>query len=57
MSEKRARIAYDTFRSGFDHDGRVPHWDDAPTWIRDVVIVAYLQGKLDAPSRTSDADH
>lgn len=44
---KRARIAYDAFRSGFNHDGSVPHWDDAPTWVRDVVVVAYLQGMLD----------
>lgn len=47
--EKRARTAYEAFRGGLiwglDHD--VPRWEDAPSWIRDVALVAYLQGKLD----------
>ena len=50
-STKRASIAYDSFRAGFDHDGTVPHWDKAPTWVRDVVLVAYLQGTLDRPNQ------
>lgn len=48
-SDDRARVAYDTFRGGFRSDAPcpVPHWNDAPTWVRDVVLVAYLQGTLD----------
>jgi hypothetical protein len=51
-AEDRARLAYETFRSGFRVDAPcpVPHWDDAPAWVRDAVHVAYLQGKLDKPS-------
>lgn len=46
-STERAKVAYDTFRLGFKVAVAIPHWDDAPSWVRDVVIVAYLQGKLD----------
>lgn len=52
---ERARVAYDAFRGGFKDDGicPVPHWDEAPGWVRDVVFVAYLQGTLDAPKQRS----
>ena len=55
-SSKRARIAYEAFRGGliWGLDTDVPRWEDAPVWVRDVVLVAYLQGKLDAP-RQKDA--
>lgn len=44
----RAKIAYDAFRGGFcGGETPVPHWDEAPTWVRDAVLVAYLQGRLD----------
>jgi hypothetical protein len=47
-NEERAKLAYDTFRGGFRNNPcPVPHWNDAPAWIRDVVVVAYLQGTLD----------
>lgn len=46
MSKERAQVAYATFRGGFDHSAP-PHWEDAPAWVRDAVLVAYLQGKLD----------
>jgi hypothetical protein len=46
--EDRAKTAYDTFRGGFDASAcPAPEWDGAPPWVRDVVKVAYLQGKLD----------
>lgn len=50
---KRARVAYEAFRGGliWGLDPEVPRWEDAPSWIRDVALVAYLQGKLDAPKR------
>lgn len=50
-SAKRARVAYDTFRNGcpFGGFGSAPEWEKAPVWVRDVVLVAYLQGKLDQP--------
>ena len=44
---ERARVAYDTFRRGFRGSAPLPHWDEAPAWMRDVVRVAYLQGALD----------
>lgn len=49
QAEDRARLAYETYRGGFREDAPcpVPHWDDAPTWVRDAIHVAYLQGKLD----------
>jgi hypothetical protein len=49
MSEDRIKIAYNTFRSGFSDPTKcpAPSWNDAPAWVRDVVTVAYLQGKLD----------
>lgn len=56
MSEddtKRARVAYEAFRGGLlPMDCDVPRWEDAPSWIRDVALVAYLQGKLDAPKES-----
>jgi hypothetical protein len=49
MSSDRHKIAYNTFRSGFGNACPVPAWDDAPPWLRDVILVAYLQGAVDAP--------
>lgn len=46
---ERVKQAYDIFRGGFKDPETMPHWDDAPSWVRDAVTVAYLQGKLDAP--------
>jgi hypothetical protein len=43
----RAKLAYNIFRGGFRDPGAIPHWDDVASWVRDVVTVAYLQGKLD----------
>lgn len=40
MGNERAKLAYETFRSGLRY---------APSWVRDAVIVAYLQGTLDQP--------
>ena len=47
---ERAQTAYAVYRGGFRGSGEcpVPHWDDAPSWVRDAVICAYLQGTLDA---------
>jgi hypothetical protein len=46
---ERARLAYETFRGGFSDVTKIPRWEKAPGWIRDAVLVAYLQGTLDAP--------
>jgi hypothetical protein len=52
-STKRARTAYDAFRNGFPGETwPMPEWEKAPFWVRDVVLVAYLQGTLDAPKRS-----
>lgn len=45
----RARLAYETFRGGCNDITKVPRWEKVPGWIRDAVLVAYLQGRLDAP--------
>lgn len=45
----RAKLAYDTFRGGIKGASKVPEWENTPGWVRDAVLVAYLQGKLDAP--------
>jgi hypothetical protein len=44
---ERARVAYETFHGGFSAGAPFPAWDEAPSWLRDVVRVAYLQGTLD----------
>ena len=45
---RRERIAYDAFRGGFRRGAVVPpHWDDLESWMRDALMIAYLQGKLD----------
>lgn len=52
LTKERAREAYNVFRGGFrDNPCPVPHWDDAESWVRDVVFVAYLQGHLDGSWR------
>jgi hypothetical protein len=52
-STRRARTAYDAFRNGFPGETwPMPEWEKAPFWVRDVVLVAYLQGTLDAPKRS-----
>jgi len=44
----RPKVAYQAFRGGFgDKPCPAPPWEDAESWIRDVVTVAYLQGTLD----------
>ena len=56
MADDRAKLAYDTFRGGFREIEccPAPSWDDAPSWVRDVVLVAYLQGTLDGRSPSDD---
>lgn len=49
---ERAKIAYETFLSGLKDKRTVPDWDSSPGWVRDAVLVAYLQGQLDAPQRS-----
>lgn len=47
-NEDRAKHAYAIFRGGFRKDEcPVPHWDDAPSWVRDMALICYMQGKLD----------
>lgn len=54
-TDDRARRAYDAFCGGFgDQPCPAPSWDEAPSWIRDIVRVAYFQGTLD---RKRTADH
>ena len=51
-NDERAQKAYNAFRDGFDENKcPVPHWDDAPDWVRDVARVAYMQGTLDGMTR------
>lgn len=49
-TDARVKVAYDTFRGGMFPEDSVPAWDEAPSWVRDVAKVAYLQGTLDAKS-------
>jgi hypothetical protein len=53
MTEQRIKAAYNTFRGGVRH-ADIPQWDDAPSWVRDAMRVAYLQGKLDGRSAPRD---
>lgn len=48
-SVERAKLSYETFRDGIKGPTKMPEWEKAPGWVRDAVLVAYLQGKLDAP--------
>ena len=48
IDTERAKVAYQSFRQGFGNRCPVPPWDDAPEWVRDVALVTYLQGRLDA---------
>lgn len=47
--DDRAQTAYNAYRNGFSR-GHIlpPPWNELESWMRDAVIVAYLQGKLDA---------
>ena len=46
--QERAKIAYDVFRGGFRTAGMAPpHWDKLESWMRDALVVAYAQGKID----------
>jgi hypothetical protein len=57
MGNERAKLAYETFQCGLRYPGDIPSWDDAPSWVRDAVIAAYLQGTLDgtgAPAERSE---
>jgi hypothetical protein len=45
----RAELAYSIYRGGFSDAAKMPpHWSELPSWIRDAITVAYLQGKTDA---------
>jgi hypothetical protein len=56
MSNVRAQVAYEVLRGGFP-EGRcpVPAWDDAPAWVRDLALVAYLQGEIDVRGQLGPA--
>lgn len=47
-TDERVRMAYSAFIGGFTGFCPAPRWDEASPWIRDIVKIAYLQGKLDA---------
>ena len=47
---ERHVTAYETLRAGCK--GTIPAWDALEPWMRDAVKVAYLQGTLDATSRS-----
>ena len=54
--QDRAKIAYDVFRGGFRGALRTPpHWDALDSWIRDALVVAYAQGKIDGNGAFSRA--
>jgi hypothetical protein len=44
----RARVAYETFRSGLKDPNQIPGWLFLMAWQRDMMLVAYLQGRVDA---------
>lgn len=48
---ERHHVAYNTFCNGFQ-DARLkpPLWDNLEPWVRDALLVAYSQGKLDGGS-------
>lgn len=47
-SERRTKLAYDTFRKGFGDLEIAPKpWGELADWMRDAIRVAYLQGTLD----------
>ena len=48
MNEDRAKLAYETFRNGLKNPDDIPTWEKATSLIRDIVMVGYLQGRLDA---------
>jgi len=44
-----AEASYHVYRGGFRAGADVPpHWKDLTSWQRDAILVAYLQGTLDA---------
>lgn len=48
MTDDRIKTAYHVFRGGFRPGANMPpHWTDLEPWVRDALVVAYLQGKLD----------
>jgi hypothetical protein len=54
MGNERAKLAYETFRNGLRYSADIPRWDDAPSWVRDAVIVGYSQGLLDGTVTSHD---
>jgi hypothetical protein len=57
MGNERAKLAYDTFRNGLRYPIDIPAWDDAPSWVRDAVIVGYSQGWLDGTVTSLDSEN
>ena len=56
-SKTRAMISYLDFRRGFsDPSKRPPEWDALPDFVRDAILVAYAQGKLDAKAKAIAAE-
>lgn len=50
--DDRAQVAYDAYRSGFSRGHVVPPlWAELESWMRDALIVTYLQGKLDGKEK------
>lgn len=43
---ERVRLAYNVLRDGIRKD-RPPEWESLQPWMRDAMLVTYLQGKLD----------
>lgn len=47
-NDERAKTAYETLRAGFGKNPcPCPPWDGLEVWMRDALIVCYLQGRVD----------
>lgn len=53
--DDRAQTAYDAYRNGFSRGHVIPPpWNELDSWMRDALIVTYLQGKLDGPKERDE---
>ncbi len=46
----RVRLAYNVLRNGIRKD-KPPEWEILQPWMRDAMLVTYLQGKLDGSTK------
>ena len=53
VAHPKTKAAYEVFLSVYVGGEKIPAWDDLPSWLRDALAIAYLEGRKEGWKRLS----